>query len=358
MTKQSAPLPLVSVVIPAYNASRTLGETLDSVLAQTYSNIEIIVVNDGSTDATAAVLQSYKSRIQTIEQLNSGLPVARNVGCLAANGEYIALLDADDLCAPERISMQTAVMQTRPAAVLCSSDFYAFSEDGLAPGSFSASYYSMVENSPQGLGSLYPEHEQIETEVRGRDGSLERRKIGLFSGNVYRKLAHGNFVHPPTVMFRRRVLDIAGLFDENLRYTCDWEWMVRVSRTGAFIHISHPMLGYRLSPSQMSSKSRVNGESALEIIRASKKIWHSDPELMESDRALIRRHLGEFYYDAAYAFAESKRIQALGLLARGIWFQRALRLTAFNVLLKVFMPSWLTSLVRSLRKEMSGSRHL
>jgi len=147
--------PLVSVVIPAYNAGRTLAQTLDSVLAQSYSNIEIIVVDDGSTDATAEVLQAYEKRIRSIYQPNKGLPSARNTGCMAARGEFIALMDADDLCRTERLAVQIEAMLRAPEAVLCSTDFAAFNECGLVASSYSASYYSMIQNAAGGLRSFY-----------------------------------------------------------------------------------------------------------------------------------------------------------------------------------------------------------
>jgi len=126
MQDKETDLPLVSVVIPSYNAAATLPATLDSVWAQTYPRIEVIVVDDGSTDATGEVLARCGSRVRVIRQANGGLASARNTGCTAASGRFIALLDADDLCEPERIGVQVAFMAARPDVVLCGTEFCAF----------------------------------------------------------------------------------------------------------------------------------------------------------------------------------------------------------------------------------------
>lgn len=110
--------PLVSVVIPCYNAERWIAETLDSVLAQTYSPIEIVVVDDGSTDGSAAVVQRYEAQgVRLIRQENWGQTAALNRGLAAASGEVIQYLDADDLLAPDKIERQVARLEGREDAV-------------------------------------------------------------------------------------------------------------------------------------------------------------------------------------------------------------------------------------------------
>ena len=105
---------LVSIAIPAHNAASTLGDTLRSVLAQTHPTLDIIVVDDGSTDNTAEVAASFGERVRVIRQTNAGISRSRNVSLEAARGEFIALLDADDLCEPERIAAQLKYLLYRP----------------------------------------------------------------------------------------------------------------------------------------------------------------------------------------------------------------------------------------------------
>lgn len=115
------PNALVSVVIAAFNAERFLREAIDSVLAQTYRPLEIIVVNDGSTDATQAVIDGFSNRVLAIMQPNAGRSAARNAGAARAAGAYLAFLDADDVFAPEKLALQVPAMEGNPDLALVAS---------------------------------------------------------------------------------------------------------------------------------------------------------------------------------------------------------------------------------------------
>jgi glycosyltransferase involved in cell wall biosynthesis len=120
----------ISVVIPAYNAGSLLGETLDSVLAQSTPAHEIIVVDDGSSDDTAEVVARYGDAVRYLWQKNQGQAVARNTGIQAATGEWIALLDSDDLFLPERLRRAVETIEADPGLVLVYSAFDYLYEDG------------------------------------------------------------------------------------------------------------------------------------------------------------------------------------------------------------------------------------
>lgn len=121
--------PLVSVVIPAYNCADCLARAIDSVLQQTYSRIECIVVDDGSTDSTAAVANSYDHTVKLIHQANSGASAARNRGIKQAAGELIAFLDADDCWHPSKVEKQVKLLQDHPEVVLVSTDFKTYTPE-------------------------------------------------------------------------------------------------------------------------------------------------------------------------------------------------------------------------------------
>src|SRR5690242_14802421 len=112
--------PRVSVIIPAYNAAAFIGETLDSVYAQTFNNFEIIVVNDGSpdTEALEQKLSSYPAKLRYLKQANQGAAAARNTGPRAAIGEFVAFLDADDTWLPQFLEKQVALLDNAPADVV------------------------------------------------------------------------------------------------------------------------------------------------------------------------------------------------------------------------------------------------
>jgi len=115
-----ASAPLVSVVMPAYNVAWCVGRAVDSVLAQDYERRELIVVNDGSTDETRALLAGYGERVTVIDQENRGMSAARNAGIRRARGDYVAFLDADDRWLPGKLSRQVELMETRPELGFCS----------------------------------------------------------------------------------------------------------------------------------------------------------------------------------------------------------------------------------------------
>lgn len=110
----TANLPIVSVIIPAYNRDRYLAEAIESVLAQTYSAIDIIVVDDGSVDRTAEVAQRYVPKIRYFYQPNGGIGAARNAGIAQAQGEFLAFLDSDDLWVPNKLALQLAAFASDP----------------------------------------------------------------------------------------------------------------------------------------------------------------------------------------------------------------------------------------------------
>ena len=110
---------LVSVVIPAFNGERFIGPTIESALAQTYSSVEIIVVDDGSTDATQEAVRRFGDRVRYLRQSNQGGAAARNQGISAARGDWVAFLDQDDLWLPQKLERQAAVFLAEPSTVVC-----------------------------------------------------------------------------------------------------------------------------------------------------------------------------------------------------------------------------------------------
>ena len=111
--------PIISCIVPVFNGERYLSEALDSIFSQTYRPLEVVVVNDGSTDGSAQVLTSYKNRLMYLEQADKGPAAARNLGARAAQGEYLAFLDQDDLWHPEKLTRQMARFEARPELHLC-----------------------------------------------------------------------------------------------------------------------------------------------------------------------------------------------------------------------------------------------
>ena len=200
--------PLVSVVIPAYNAEKYIDEALCSVLAQTYSNIEIIVVDDGSTDGTAERVAAYSSRVRCYQRSNSGgYPgVPRNTGIERCSGEYIGFLDADDMMLPDRVEKQAEFLTEHPDAGVVFSDYQNFSADGVA-------VQSHFQNCPRLREKL------------GTGPSVE-----LASADATGLLVQENFGIPSSMMIRRDVLSRVPSFSTDMQVGEDFHYYYRVAR--------------------------------------------------------------------------------------------------------------------------------
>lgn len=120
----------VSIIIPVYNGERYVSEAIDSVLNQTYKDFEIIVIDDGSKDDTLNILRMYGEKIRWESQENKGQASAINEGIKMAKGKYIAYLDADDVCLPERLKIQVKYLDEHPDVGLVYADFYQTDENG------------------------------------------------------------------------------------------------------------------------------------------------------------------------------------------------------------------------------------
>ena len=201
-------MPRVSVVIPAYNAAPTILETIRSVRAQTYRDFELIVIDDGSTDATLDVLAAVgEPRLAVFSYDNGGLATARNRGTARATGELVSFVDADDLWTPDKLEAQVAALDARPEA-------------GAA-----YSWTRFVDETGRHLRWQEP--------VR-------------FEGDVYRPLLVQNFLcSGSNILLRRRAMDAAGLFDPSALQMEDWEYFVRVAARFPFALVPRYQILYR-----------------------------------------------------------------------------------------------------------------
>ncbi len=247
--------PDVSVVIPAYNVGRYLAETLDSLRAQTLTNWEAIIVNDGSTDDTLAVAQRYAeldSRIRVIDQANGGICLARNAAIKASRGEAIALLDGDDLWYPEKLERQLACLREHAVDL------------------------------------VYHRFEMCDVEGRPLPGG-DYGPTGLFGGEEFFRLCYsGFFVLPSAVMFAGETIRRYGGFDETIVACEDWEMWLRLSRGGCrFFGISEVLMKYRRRPEGWSYQG-LFAPAVVMLPQYSSQAWLTDGERPKPYRLLFR----------------------------------------------------------------------
>ena len=293
-------LPRVSVVIPTYNSATTIAATLESVLGQDYPDFEVIVVDDGSADATLSVLAGYADRIRIISQPNGGLATARNAGMRAATGELIAWLDADDLCTPDRLAVQVEFLQASPDVALCASDFAAFDGRGPIAESYLAPYYATVRRAG-GLAGLLGEKRTMTFASRGA--------VSTYAGRAYETLAFGNFLHPPTMMFRRSLLEAVGEMNPAYRNITDYEWQLRATRAARVAVIDTPLLRYRLSPGQLSGDRNTLAQKT-ESLKLLDWLESTDGELAASHAPRLRARRAELHAGVAALAADHRALDA------------------------------------------------
>jgi glycosyltransferase involved in cell wall biosynthesis len=218
-------MPRVTAIVPAYNASAYLKAALDSVLRQTYSDWEVVLVDDGSTDNTRAVAEAaapaFGGRLNYIYQTNRGLSAARNTAIRAAQGEFLALLDSDDVWRPRRLELGVAMMDKDPGL-------------GLVHG-------KVARINPAGEFIEYPPSPPREY----LDGKIARL--------IYTRRAH---VLCPTTLFRKACVDAVGLFDEQMRATEDRDLWFRIAELYRVGYIDEVIADYRISPNSMSKDDK------------------------------------------------------------------------------------------------------
>jgi glycosyltransferase involved in cell wall biosynthesis len=206
--------PLVSIVIPAYNAAKFIGETIESALHQTYNNLEVIVVDDGSEDDTCSEVIKNAGQVRLVRQKNAGPSAARNRGIREARGEYVALLDADDLWLPEKTTLQMKCLERYPEAGLVFSDMIEFHDDKRE---------SPTQFSMNGLNEAFFGHQELVP-------------------NPFYKLMQVNFISTPSVLLRKSVFEQTGGFDEAYRFSEDFLLWLRFAKISPLVRVDKPLV--------------------------------------------------------------------------------------------------------------------
>lgn len=275
----------VSVIIPTYNRPMWLPETIESVLNQTYPNIEIIVVNDGSTDNTEQVLEPYRDRIKYIYKENGGPGSAVNAGIMASTGEYVARIDDDDLFLPEKVELQVKMFQSDPRLGLVATDHHIINPEG--------------------------------------DIIYTREVPDLSKQGAFLFLLQHCIFSQPTVMVSKACYDKVGLY-KNI-YAQDYEMWIRIARQYPVGVIHKPLAMYRrhdLNRSGKISSEKVNADirnfineimdntSLEELVQT----VYSLPHAYDIRGAIFIRH--ELYRKAGQEFYKSVKAQPEDMVHR------------------------------------------
>jgi glycosyltransferase involved in cell wall biosynthesis len=272
---------LVSVIVPAFQAARFIERTLESALGQTHAELEIIVVDDGSTDQTRAIVERVAgrdARVRLIRQANGGVSRARNVAIAQARGAYIAPLDADDLWHPTKIEKQLRCFR----------------------------------NAPESTGVVYCHFAVIDEDDRVM---LPRRIYHAPTGHVYPHLAVGNIVgNASAPLVKRSLLESVGGYDEDFREGCeDLDFYLRLAECSDYALVPEFLVGYRRSRDSMSMNI---AKMERAVAQTTDKVLKRHPTL---PRRLLRWRNGNMYrYLALHALMGADYRRGLVLAGKSV----------------------------------------
>src|SRR5712692_2507522 len=257
-------MPTVSVVIPTYNSAALLREAIQSVLSQTYSDLEVVVVDDGSDDNTESVVHSFGDRVSYVKQDNKGAGAARNHGIKRSRGKYVAFLDADDLWLPGKLAEQIPLLDQDPEIGLVYSDW-----------------------------SVVPERGEVEPSyLRNRPAA---------SGYVFDDLVQCGFILVSGTVVRRSCLADVGYFDETLSIAQDYDLWLRICYRWKVALVNKSLAIKRNRDGNLSSNlPKTGAERILLFEKALKEFSDMTPR----SRRLVRRQLALNYWDIGYHYFE------------------------------------------------------
>ena len=236
---------LISVIIPTYNRAITLKRAIDSVLMQNHPSIELIVINDGSTDETSTIIEGYQGQLQTITQSNQGVSAARNAGILKARGQWIALLDSDDTWHPNKINEQMKFLENNPHCKILQSQ-----EKWIRNGQF-----------------VNAKHKHTKP-----------------SGWIFEECLQMCAVSPSAVIIHKDIFDHVGLFDETLTACEDYDLWLRIALHYPIELIDHVLITKYGGHADQLSRS-IWGLDRFRIIALEKLL--KDPHLNETQRSQV-----------------------------------------------------------------------
>lgn len=249
----------VSVIIPTYNRGSFITEAIDSVLTQTYQNVEVIVVDDGSSDDTLDRLQLYGSKISIVTTSHGGAAHARNSGMKVAKGKYVAFLDSDDRYLPHKLALQVQMLDRFSDVGLVYSEFSGFGQGT------QEEFHLKTYHAPAFRNSETYDHYFDQT-LSLREAGLEcppwsDRKIYL--GRIFDQYLNVLFVFVNSIMVRREVLDSVGLHDENLSLFDGYDLVLRIAKRHRIAFVDLPTYQLRYHDDQISTTKRHDGPAVL-----------------------------------------------------------------------------------------------
>lgn len=293
--------PLVSVVVPTYNRAHLIGRTIESALGQSYDPIEIVIIDDGSTDDTAEVIAARwgnDARVRYFKKENGGPAGARNAGFARSRGEYVALLDSDDTWEPWKLSLQIRCMEQNPELGMTWTDMAMIDETGqvVDPTYLRHMYtaYRWFTND-----ELFPRSQAL------RDVAPELAPVvgdsRLFIGQIFSNMIMGNLVHTSTVVLRRERLQRVQGFNEALRFSGeDYDFHLRTCREGPVGLLDVSAIRYQQGMPDRLTGKKYRIHMAENLLRTIQPVIEHDRRDIHLPDRMIRQKLAEAHAWAAW----------------------------------------------------------
>lgn len=279
--------PRVSVVMPVFNVERYVREAVDSVLQQSETDLELVVIDDGSTDQTTAIVRvmaEHDSRVRVVRQQNSGRPsIARNRGIRMARGELISFLDGDDLYLEERIAKAVAIFDRYPDVDVVFHDIKRLSQDGAL---LAGTYLSEFRFAPDSIRCLSPQGDRI---YRGND------RFYSYVSSVF-----SPFLMPAMMVRRSRLECEPYWFREDLYCGEDIDLWFRLVKDNRVVYIDEALSAYRYRPDSTTQNKEEFYRGTLEAHR--ENLARADKILTNDERNRYRKRIAERYQHLAYLY--------------------------------------------------------
>jgi glycosyltransferase involved in cell wall biosynthesis len=295
-----SPEPTVSIIIPTYNRARLLPNAIRSVLEQSYGHIEIVVIDDGSTDDTRKVLEPFAEKIRYLTSDHKGTAHARNVGMRAATGKYIAFLDSDDVYLPYKIELQVAFMEDHPEVDMVYTEFSGSYENSFVDEYHLRTYHDSYERKGWAYDDMFPVKGEFFVPV-------VKRSVEYYIGNIFKYNLLGTAVPSNTVLFRKEILSTVGYQNETYRLAQDYEFVARICKhcQVAFLNIpTYVLLHHKDNASNVHERNKARQrENILRQIKAIEVFlnvvmdWgYNDEEYYGQNKEMVDARLAEVYF--------------------------------------------------------------
>ena len=301
MTGGRFPRVKVSVVIPAYNAAAFIRQTLDSVLGQSFADLEVIVVDDGSTDGTRDIVSAVGPPVVLVAGPRRGVSAARNEGVRLSRGEYIAFMDHDDLWEPGKIRRQVQALDADPHAGL------VFTQAWVMEGGRIKDVYPVLPEPTS------------------------------FLAKAYENLLHWCYIPMSSVLARRACLpglDGSGPFDPQLQLAEDWDLWLRIAPRHGLIFIPEPLTRYVITPGRVTERI---ADLRLESIAVFQKQIRANPRLASSDLERCKATLYRLHEEAGYWLLNEGRRREARQLLRAAWKLKPVSVRPLGFILASFL---------------------